>query len=105
MKEKNWKEMNGWEKAWEVTQITFGALVIALGLLGLGKGRQGSRGGQGGSVWTVGSSGKKSGSWSSGRHGQLVKECTLILVLGLGEVKLGGRQDKTVSTRKPFMKG
>jgi len=69
MKEKNWKEMNGWEKAWEVTQITVGgALVIALGLLGLGKGGQGSRGGQGGSVWTVGSGGKKSGSWSSGRH-------------------------------------
>lgn len=71
MKDKNWKDMNGWEKAWEVTQITFGALVIALGFLGLGKGSRGgqrSRGGQGGSVWTVGSGGKKSGSWSSGRH-------------------------------------
>lgn len=79
MDEKSWKEMNGREKAWKVTKITgLGALVIVAWLLG--KGRQGSAGGRGypsgqgypsgggGSVWTVGSGGKKPGSWSSGRH-------------------------------------
>lgn len=57
MKEKNW-----WEKAW--------AIVLRL-LAPPGRGSAGRRGsprGQGGSVWTRGSGGKKPGSWSSGRH-------------------------------------
>ena len=71
MEEKNWKDMNGWEKAWEATRIVAGVLVIALVLLGRCKGSrggQGSRSGQGGSVWTVGSGGKKIDSWGLGRH-------------------------------------
>lgn len=73
MKEKNWKEMNFWEKAWDVTKITVGGVLAIAGWLivkGLqgSAGRRGSPGGQGGSVWTVGSGGKKPGSWSSGRH-------------------------------------
>lgn len=69
MKEKQWKEMNGWEKAWEATQIVVGWGVIAIVLLftfGKGGSRPISR--RGGSVWPVGGGGKKPGSWSSGRH-------------------------------------
>jgi len=80
MDEKRWKEMNGREKAWKVTKITGrGVLIIVAGVLAivawlLGKGGQGPAGRRrypsrgGGSVWTVGSGGKKPGSWSSGRH-------------------------------------
>jgi hypothetical protein len=73
MEEKNWKDMNGWEKAWEVTIITGYALLIGgcwllvNGTQGYAD-RQGSPGGRGRSVWTVGSGGKKNGSWSSSRH-------------------------------------
>ncbi len=73
MEEKNWQDMNGWEKGWEVTQIIVGGVVLIVGWL-LAKGgqgsasRRGSPGGQSGSVRTVGSGGKKSGSWSLGRH-------------------------------------
>ena len=80
MVEKHWKEMNGWEKVWEVTQIVVGGAVwlvflpLALfskgGQNSVGRCRQGSLGGQSGSVWPVGSGGKKPGSWSSGRHRQ-----------------------------------
>lgn len=74
MAEKNWKEMNGWEKTCEVTLVVTGFAVMIGGLLlskashGTAGRKQGSRGGTGGSVWTVGHGGKKSGSWSSGRH-------------------------------------
>ena len=73
MKDKNWKDMDGWGKAWEVTQIIVGGAVL-IGVWLLANGGQGSPSrrssprGQGGSVWTVGSGGKKPGSWSSGRH-------------------------------------
>jgi len=74
MEEKNWKDMNGLEKTWEVTQtIVVGALLVGAWLLVNGvqgyADMQGSPGGRDRSVWTVGSGGKKNGSWSSGRHG------------------------------------
>ena len=71
MEEKSWNEMNGWEKALEVTKITFGGLAtVAVWMLIITASDDG--GGTntygGGSVWTVGGGGKKPGSWSSGRH-------------------------------------
>jgi len=41
MREKRWKEMNGWEKVWEATQIVVGgALTVGLLLLAIfGKGK------------------------------------------------------------------
>lgn len=30
MEEKSWKEMNGWEKTWEVTKVIAGFVIIAL---------------------------------------------------------------------------
>lgn len=65
---------------WEIAKVG-GSIIVAAILLALaGGGSEGSytqtkprgqarySGGQGGSVWTVGSGGKKPGSWSSGRH-------------------------------------
>jgi hypothetical protein len=72
MKEKNWKEMNGWEKAWEATQIVAGWAVgigtLLLILFGGGKPSRGGGSSGGHSIWMRGSGGKKPGSWSSGRH-------------------------------------
>jgi len=67
MEEKSWNEMNGWEKTWEVTKIAAGLAFLVLALAA-GGGSHRSNTSQGGSVWTVGSGGKKPGSWSSGRH-------------------------------------
>jgi len=77
MSDKTWEQMNGWEKAWEVTQVVAGLAVIALSIGAMLSGRgptikrmptRSVRSG-GGSVWTVGHGGKKGyGSWSSFRH-------------------------------------
>jgi hypothetical protein len=74
MEEKSLNEMNGWEKTWDVIKITLGCLAgIAWWVLSQAGNYHGHRGrcntsSQGRSVWTVGSGGKKPGSWSSGRH-------------------------------------
>jgi len=77
MTEKAWSEMDGWEKAWEVTKVVAGLAVAALGIWAVLSGggptvkripSRPIRSG-GGSVWTVGHGGKKGyGSWSSFRH-------------------------------------
>jgi len=82
MVEKEWKEMNGWEKAWDVTKTVLGCAVgiaaviatwsgIKTGRIKIGNqgGQKSYPPGQGGSVHTVGSGGKKFGSHSSFRHG------------------------------------
>jgi len=77
MVEKTWTEMDGWEKAWEVTKVVGGVALAALAIWGMlsGHGPTIKRlptnrvSGGGGSVWTVGHGGKKDGSWSSFRHG------------------------------------
>ncbi len=85
MAEKTWTEMDGWDKAWEVTKVVGGVVVVALTiwgmLLGYGPtikriptrrmagGGSSVSGGGGTSVWTGGHGGKKGyGSWSSFRH-------------------------------------
>ena len=78
MAERTWGEMDGWEKAWEVTKVVAGLAVTALSIWAMLSGRgptikrmpaKSVRSG-GGSVWTVGHGGKKGyGSWSSFRHG------------------------------------
>jgi len=70
---KNWKEMDGWEKVWEVTQITVGCASFvafaALALFGGAKGR--TTYGRSGNIWIVNTGQtKKPGSWSSGKHKQ-----------------------------------
>ena len=70
---KNWKEMDGWEKVWEVTQIAAGcatfAAFVALALFG-GAQRH-TIYGRNGSIWFVNTGQtKKPGSWSSGKHKQ-----------------------------------
>jgi hypothetical protein len=71
MSDRAWDEMDGWEKAWEVTKVIGGLALLALTVVAAlsGGGSVGGSGGSGRSVWTVGHSGKKGyGSWSSFRH-------------------------------------
>jgi len=73
MTDKQWAQMTGWEKAWEVTKVVggIGLAVLAIVAMASGGGASLRSSGAGSrSVWTVGHGGKKGyGSWSSFRHG------------------------------------
>jgi hypothetical protein len=72
MAEKEWRQMSGWEKAWEVTKVVGGIGLAVLAIIAMASGGGAPVRSSGGSrsVWTVGHGGKKGyGSWSSFRHG------------------------------------
>ncbi len=70
MSDRTWEQMDGWEKAWEVTKVVGGLALIVLAVLSGGSRVQSGFSHPGsGSVWTVGHGGEKGyGSWSSFRH-------------------------------------